>query len=138
MKFAAPCSLSLGDWFRSLSPQAQKKFTGRRMHNLVTLLFELLDETYPASLELWQLYWNQSPFVRFLVGGHYLVTRVLPFTKVSGSTLCDVVRGVPFPMMQHFFRKTGQNILYNPDHLKIAIKGKLISNIVYVMFDIDV
>lgn len=106
-----------------LSPEAQKEFTSRKMHNLVTMMFELLDESVVPKLELWQFYWNQSPFVQYMLGAHYVVTRVSPFVPATEDRLREAVQLVPFPIMPFFFRKNGLNVLLNNDRFASSVKG---------------
>ena len=91
-------------------------------------MFELLDESLPPSLELWQLYWRESAFMQFMLGAHYLLTRVLPYTKVSNCVLRRAVQYVPFPFMPYFFRKNGQNVLLNNDRFWGAVRGNFVAN----------
>ena len=90
-------------------------------------MFDLLDESLFPPLELWQMYWKQSAFIKFMLGAHYLLTRVAPFTRVSTNILRKVVQQVPFPFMPYFFRKNGQNVLLNSTRLYLAVRGLFIN-----------
>ena len=113
----------MSSWYENLSPDAQQRFTGRRMFNLVCYMFEMLEKTRLPSLELWTFYWAQSDFVKLVVAAHYVMTKVAQGVEVPKEAMEDAVYHVPFPFMRQFFRRNGENVLLDRDRLRYAIAG---------------
>ena len=86
-------------------------------------MFELLDESTVPPVDLWRLYWAQTSFVQYLLGAHYVLTRVAPHLSVSDEVLKEAVQRVPFPLMSYFFRKNGLNVFLNMDRFNLVVEG---------------